>query len=267
MTRLHIDTLPHAHATPGKASPELVLLHGWGMHGQVWGEFATRLSELATVHVIDLPGHGHSGHTDPFDLASMAEAVQHALPQPAIWMGWSLGGMVAQYVALHHPDSVLGLGLIASSPCFTTREDWPNAMKPQVLSQFTDELASDAEATLHRFLALQAMGSPSARTQVVQLKQALSSRPLAHQDTLTGGLHILRDADLRHRLHQITCPVELIYGERDALVPAATARWLAETLPHARLHLLAQSAHAPFLTHPEVCLDAARQLILQSDSQ
>lgn len=237
------------------------------MHGKVWGEFANQLSALSTVHVVDLPGHGHSAHTQPFDLANIAKTVTHALPMPAIWVGWSLGGMVAQLAALTNPTIVLGLGLIASSPCFVTREDWPNAMKPEVLAQFTTALSQDAEGTLQRFLALQAMGIPTAKQLATQLKQHLASRPLAHPQTLSDGLAILKDEDLRTLLTQIQCPVSLIYGERDALVPAATAHWLKTALPQANLQLIAQSAHAPFLTHPDVCLDAIEHLLQQATSK
>jgi len=49
---LHVETFG--------SGPDLVLLHGWGMHGGVWGDFALRLAERYRVHVIDLPGHGFS---------------------------------------------------------------------------------------------------------------------------------------------------------------------------------------------------------------
>jgi pimeloyl-[acyl-carrier protein] methyl ester esterase len=50
---LHVETFG--------SGPDLVLLHGWGMHGGVWGDFALRLAEHHRVHAIDLPGHGYSG--------------------------------------------------------------------------------------------------------------------------------------------------------------------------------------------------------------
>lgn len=55
----------------------------------------------------------------------MAEAVLQQAPDKAIWLGWSLGGLVASQIALTHPERVQALVTVASSPCFSARDEWP----------------------------------------------------------------------------------------------------------------------------------------------
>ena len=68
--------------------------------------------------------------------------------------------------------------------------------------------------------------------------------------TLLAGLDWLRDTDLRERVEALSCPLLLIHGERDPLMPLPASRWLADRLPQARLEVFADAAHAPFLNDP-----------------
>ena len=65
--------------------------------------------------------------------------------------------------------------------------------------------------------------------------------------SLLSGLAWLRDVDLRAEVANVRTPTLLIHGERDPLMPLGAARWLAQTLPQARLETFADAAHAPFL--------------------
>ena len=64
--------------------PDLVLLHGWALHGGMWGPWIDELARHARLHLVDLPGHGRS----PFppglgDLAGFAAAVRPVVPDGA----------------------------------------------------------------------------------------------------------------------------------------------------------------------------------------
>jgi pimeloyl-[acyl-carrier protein] methyl ester esterase len=63
---------------------------------------------------------------------------------------------------------------------------------------------------------------------------------------LEAGLAWLYEADLRPDVEKISCPVTLLHGENDPLIPPEASRWLADRLPSARLVLLPGRAHAPF---------------------
>lgn len=93
--------------------PNLVLLHGWGMSNAVWSALPARLSERYQLHPIELPGHGDA----PFDpgwrdLPDWADAALAQAPEQAVWLGWSLGALVALQAALQtrRPGRPLGPG-------------------------------------------------------------------------------------------------------------------------------------------------------------
>ncbi|MGD8172561.1 pimeloyl-ACP methyl ester esterase BioH [Vibrio sp. TRT 21S02] len=230
--------------------PDLVLIHGWGMNGAVWHQTAEALSAHFRVHVVDLPGYGHSNHTHADNLHEMAEQVLAEAPKHAIWLGWSLGGLLATYIALHHPERIDKLITVASSPKFAADRPW-RGIQPNVLSAFTEQLVDDFQLTIERFMALQAMGSPSARKDVKQLKQAVLSRPSPNPDSLLAGLHILANVDLRHQLQQIHIPVLRMYGRLDGLVPLKVASDLTDYLPQSEQYVFSESSHAPFMTEAE----------------
>lgn len=111
--------------TKGQGNVHLVLLHGWGLNAEVWRCIDEELSSHFTLHLVDLPGFGRSRGFGALSLADMAEAVLRQAPDKAIWLGWSLGGLVASQIALTHPERVQALVTVASSPCFSARDEWP----------------------------------------------------------------------------------------------------------------------------------------------
>ena len=79
---------------------DLVLVHGWGMNGAVWHQAVEQLSQHFRVHVVDLPGFGHSHQLHFETMEELAQQVLHSAPDNAIWLGWSLGGLVATHIAI-----------------------------------------------------------------------------------------------------------------------------------------------------------------------
>ncbi|MEF1308706.1 pimeloyl-ACP methyl ester esterase BioH [Vibrio mytili] len=234
--------------------PDLVLLHGWGMNGAVWQQTVESLRADFRVHVVDLPGYGHSGEHHGQSLADIADMVLSDAPSQAVWLGWSLGGLVATHIALNAPQRVTKLITVASSPKFAAEKPW-RGIQPNVLSAFTDQLLEDFALTIERFMALQAMGSPSARKDVKQLKQAILSRPQPNPDSLLVGLNMLAEVDLRDSLATLSMPMLRLYGRLDGLVPIKVANDLNQQLPHTKQFIFNQSSHAPFITeHEAFCM-------------
>ena len=121
---MHIETLG--------AGPALALIHGWAMHGGLFAPLVERLAAHYTLHLVDLPGHGHA-HADAsaLDPAPIATELVARVPG-AVWLGWSLGGQFALRAALDHPGHVRGLVMVASSPRFVRGDDWPHGVEAQV---------------------------------------------------------------------------------------------------------------------------------------
>ncbi|MBV5309989.1 pimeloyl-ACP methyl ester esterase BioH [Chromatium okenii] len=243
---------------------ELVMLHGWGMNAAVWdGDWQADWPELRQ-HRIELPGHGASPFPPSLNnLWRWADACLDAAPARAIWLGWSLGGLVALAAALRAPKRVAGLILLTATPRFVQAADWRPAMPETTLDQFHTELLADPAATLARFLALQVRGSDSARETLRQLREELATRPPPNADALALGLDLLREEDLRGQLPDIRCPALWLFGSHDALVPAAVAERIEMLMPGARTHIIAGAAHAPHLSHPAEFAQAVRSMLAE----
>ncbi|KAA6187780.1 pimeloyl-ACP methyl ester esterase BioH [Thiohalocapsa marina] len=236
------------------ATTNLVLLPGWGMNSAVWAAleqppldaFARRLS----LHPIDLPGHGgQAWDAERTRLSDWADAALQQAPEQAIWLGWSLGGLVALQAARQAPKRVQALILMTATPRFVQARDWRVAMAPETLARFNAGLLEDAAATLHQFLALQVRGSDAARPTLRALRAELAQRPAPRPEALATGLTLLAEEDLRGPLPDIAAPALWLFGERDTLVPAAVAERVGLLMPGARTRVIAGAAHAPFLSH------------------
>lgn len=234
-----------APASDGR--PALVLIHGWAMHGGLFAPLVDRLGADHTLHLVDLPGHGHSredAHAlDPAPVA--AELV--ARVGPAVWLGWSLGGLFALRAALDHPGAVRGLVMVASSPCFVRAADWPHGVGSELFGQFGAALQRDFRGTLEGFLALEALGAAHAREELRELRQQAFARGEPSPAALQQGLALLDRLDLRAELPQLGMPSLWLCGRRDRLVPAAAMPAAAALAPHARSVVIDNAGHAPFL--------------------
>jgi pimeloyl-[acyl-carrier protein] methyl ester esterase len=165
--------------------------------------------------------------------------------------GWSLGALLAMRAALLAPERVGRLILVGGTPSFTQRDDWTTAQPASLLQDFAAAVANDSRTTLQRFVALFNQGDSKARPIGREIARNVLSSPPPATATLLAGLDWLRDVDLRDRVAEITCPVLLIHGEHDPLMPLPAARWLADKLPQARLDVFPGAAHAPFLNDTE----------------
>ena len=243
--------------------PDVVFLHGWGLHGGVFARVAATLVDRYTVHCLDLPGHGASPAQPGMSIEQAAAAVAEPFPLPVHLVGWSLGGLLAQYWAAQWPDTVRSLTLISTTPRFVIDAGWPHGMGRDRLAATAYRLDMDFDQTLRQFLALQTLGAPDAR----QTLQALSAMLFAHgrPKGLHDGLNWLLDGDARALAAQINCPTILCYGERDRLTPPGALEWLAEHLPDARRYPFAQASHAPFLSHEETFCRILRSHLQDND--
>ncbi|MFV1997159.1 MAG: pimeloyl-ACP methyl ester esterase BioH [Acidiferrobacterales bacterium] len=233
------------------AGPDVMLIHGWGLHGGIFDGLVDQLANNYRVTTVDLPGHGRSATPDhQFDLDKTADVLANTIGKPAVWLGWSLGGLVAMAVASRHAEAVKALVLVSATPRFVKGEDWPHAMAPETLDAFAAGLAEDYQATLDRFLSLQIGKEENSRALIRQLREQLLVHGKPDPIALAAGLDILRDTDLRPRLATLEQPALVINGGRDRLTPPAAGEYLASTLAHGQYSLFEDAGHAAFLSHP-----------------
>lgn len=232
------------------------------MHSGVWQDVVRSLIDQYRVTIMDLPGHGLSrppsvGHT----LADLARVVAANAPAEAVWIGWSLGGLISQRLAIDAPERVVKLVLVGSSPCFVRRPAWPCAVEFSVLHQFSEGLERDYRATLKRFLALTVQDSENATIQLRRLREIFSRHSEPDITALRSGLSILENEDLRGALGGVSCPALLVIGQEDNFVPVSAAMATRDLLPDARLQVFERAGHAPFLSHLNEFVECLRDFL------
>jgi pimeloyl-[acyl-carrier protein] methyl ester esterase len=253
MPELFIESKGHGDA-------HLVLLHGWAMHGGVFAPLVEALADRCTLHLVDLPGHGRSRDcTVSLQPAECAKAIAACVP-PAVWLGWSLGGLYALQAALDFPRQVRGLAMVCASPRFVRGGDWPYAVSPEILQDFGRDLETDYAGTLERFLALEALGSDCAQADLRKLRGDTFNEHRPDVRALVEGLDVLEHTDLRARLAELTLPSAWIAGRRDRLIPWQAMQWGA-TQCAGEFTCIRGGGHAPFIGHAGEVIAALTPLL------
>ncbi|OQW94321.1 MAG: pimeloyl-[acyl-carrier protein] methyl ester esterase [Beggiatoa sp. IS2] len=240
----------------------LIFLHGWGFNHAVWDTIADQLCKNWHVYQVDLPGHGQSPVCE-YTFPALTQRLAENLPKNAIWVGWSLGGLLALAMAINQPGRVRSLILVSSSPRFTTAIDWPHAMELEMLQEFAQQLETDTLGTLQRFLVLQVKDSEFIQRQLHLLRALKEKMKLTPLVTLRTSLQLLMTADLRHELKLIQCPSLLIFGGRDIIVPVEVAEDCHRYWPAARIQSIPTAAHLPFLSHPDTFLQQLQAFLYE----
>lgn len=241
--------------------PVIGTLHGWAMHSGLFEELTAAWPD-ADWRGIDLPGHGRRrGEAWPDDTDALIDGTVGDLPAGSWLLGWSLGGLVAMQAALRHPERIAGLVLLAATPCFIARAHWPEGADAGLVKAMALELASDPEVVVQRFLALEIHGSANARDELRRLKSLALRHGLPDKAALLAGLAYLERTDISRHLAEMACPVLLVGGRRDKLVPWASLERSHGTLPDSRLVRIPGAAHAPFLTDAGAVADAIREFV------
>jgi len=262
-TKLHVEVVGDG--------PDLVLLHGWGLNSACWQSIVPLLAGHYRLHLVDLPGFGfsHDSHLASGSLADITNALVDAVPAHAVWLGWSLGGLCATHFALQYPQRVAALVTVASSPKFMATasvDDIPawSGIAEKVLAQFQQQLQENLPQTINRFLAIQGMGSETAKQDIKQLKSLLAARPQPHKKALSNGLRLLESVDLRADLSSLAMPFYRCYGRLDSLVPQATVAWMDDYLPQSQSMIFTASSHAPFISESDLFVNKLQAFITHS---
>jgi 3-oxoadipate enol-lactonase len=245
-TRIHYTV--HGERAAGCA---VVLVQGLGLSSRFWFDVPELLaSEPGTPRLVLAVDNRGTGRSDKprrlWTMGTMADDVvavlDHAGVSSAFIVGISMGGMIAQHVALRHPSRVRGLVLLATTAGFLMG-------------------ALPEAAALGRLLSLP-FGGPRAALNLTRLllpkskwgsaREIFRDWPKAMRDDPTTAhtfaAHCFAASThlVARRLGDIKCPAIVVAGAHDALIPLRNAEILAQKIPSAELEVLAETGHAVF---------------------
>lgn len=209
--------------------PDVVLLHGLSGSRRWWRYTAPVLARSYRVHMPELIGFGGSRATRQPGIREMAEIMAGWLDTFGIGghslVGHSMGGQIAIHMAAEHrmPER---LGLVCASGL-------PRAVALR-----------DAAMLLAGAIPPRAWGAPTFLPIIAV--DALRAGPRA---LLRATQHLLSD-DVRPLLRGVTCPTLVVWGEYDPLIPLAHGRAFVNSIPGARLIIVAGAAHNPMADRP-----------------
>jgi pimeloyl-[acyl-carrier protein] methyl ester esterase len=216
------------------------------------------MSQLPGCHCLapDLPGYGASTAAAKVDLAALADDFINWFDalglKKVTLLGWSLGGMLAQELAVRFPQRIERLVLIATTPRFVSVPDWQHGLADSAVRALARDFKRAPALTLENFWSLQFQGESSLPAPMV---------PKVEPATALGGLEMLRQIDLRNQLSKITMPTLVLHGSDDVIIPIAAGRFLAANLPQALFHEISGCGHAPFYSAADQVSAAIRQFL------
>jgi len=140
---------------------------------------------------------------------------------------------------------------LCSNPRFVQAEDWQYAMPEQYLSQFIKNLQENKQQVVEDFMALQVRGSQQAESVLAKVMALVEEGGLASEQGLNNGLHILKHDDERQTLSELACPVNVVLGKNDTLVPRGVKADFEKLVPNATINTVLKAGHAPFISHVE----------------
>jgi 3-oxoadipate enol-lactonase len=248
--------------------PLIVLLHGLGGSRISWEAQLAGLSARFRVAAWDMPGYGCSpplpveAVSFP-DLAAAAANWIRDLSGPtgrAHVVGISMGGMVAQYLAALHPDTVASLTLLSTSPAFgldgTRPDEWRSArLAPLDAGQQPADFSERV---------LRSIAGPSITAAAFVGQQAAMARITA--DALRRSIDCLVTHDSRRLLGSISAPTLCLVGACDDETPVAYSEALVQHIRGARLEVVNGAGHLLNAEAPEAVNDAITRHVARATS-
>lgn len=257
MPEANIGNMSFYYEIQGKGHP-LVLIRGLGSNADHWYSQLPSLSEKYRVIIFDNRGIARSKDKgEALTVPMMAEdtlGLMNALEleRPHI-MGLSMGGMIAQELAIAHPDRVSGLVLACTHP------GGPGQIRPTAA---VEEL----------FKEMVYVGSPQSKVDAAPVlfdPDTLAHRPetarkyaevsLKHPagpEILTRQWLAVQAHDAYDRLSKIKASTLVLTGDADVLIPPGNSKILARRIPKARLNIIPGGGHQILVEQPEACNQA-----------
>src|SRR5271157_4550242 len=231
------------------AGPPVVLIHGVGADGSSWDAIVPALTPRFMVIRLDLRGHGRSGHIDGAlvleDFArDVLDVMAAAGAARAHVVGFSLGGMIAQALALDHASRVDRLVLLSAVAGRTEQERARVRDRLEILR--TQGIAAISSAAQDRWFT---DGFIARHPELV--RQRMEQLQRNHPASYAAAYTVFSTSDLGARLHAIDRPTLVATGEHDVGSNTRMARFMQQQIRGAKLKILPGLKHSILAEAPE----------------
>jgi len=190
------------------------------------------------------------------NLQEVAGQILARVPE-AVWIGWSLGGLITLAAALLQPQKVQKAILVGATPSFSRRPGWECGVDAGSCRAFSEALENNPAETAEQFW-LQCFGAPSVAESLRLLGKSSVMDDLPAKEDLHAGLRLLYDNDLLAESAACKAPTLFLGGTRDRTILPESFTRAAALMPAGDACLIKGAGHAPFITHRDAFLAIIR---------
>jgi 3-oxoadipate enol-lactonase len=243
----------------GGDRPPVMLIHGVGADGKSWDQIATDLAPQFRILRLDLRGHGQSGHIegaltlDDFvqDVVDVLDAC--AVPAADI-VGFSLGGLIAQGIALQHADRVRRLVLLSAVAGRTAEERERVQSRLAILRD--QGIAAITGAAQERWFTPEFIArNPD------QVQRRMRQLQENHAPSYAAAYTVFSTSDLGDRLQAIHAPTLIATGEHDVGSNTRMARYMHAQIAGSKLEILPGLRHSILVEAPQLVSQLVRDFL------
>ena len=258
MPRLNVNNTGMHYVESGQGSP-LLLLHGVGGSHEMWLPIVPDLAKSHRVIAADHRGHGASdkprgSYTISLFCADWLSLMDALKVDRAHLVGLSMGGAIAMRLAVEHPGRVRSLVLVDTWAF--PHPDFLALLRQRLERLASGDLSAYAEAAIPQvyseaFIAANPEALAQYRARVAKL----------NPDSVRSAVEACMTHDMRGRQAEITAPTLVVVGSEDRLTPPYHSKYLARTIPKARLEVILGSGHIPHLERPREFLKLVTEFV------
>jgi 3-oxoadipate enol-lactonase len=243
-------------------SPVLVMSHALGTNLTLWDHQVEALRTEFRIVRYDSRGHGRSpASQSPYTISILSSDVLDLLDEMKVarahFCGLSMGGLVGQYLAIHHPDRISSLVLSNTAARIGTREKWDRRIREVTKAGIASVLSEVLEGW---FSARFRNTHPPIADRLARALQETSS------EGYIGCCHALRDTDLSEFIERVKIPTLIIAGTDDQATTLESAQFLHREIRGSQLVVL-ECAHLACAEAPAEFTDRLKKFLITKPSR
>ncbi len=245
----HTFSAPQLHVAVQGKGPPVVLSHALGLDIHMWDRLAAQLAQTMTVLRYEHRGHGESATPPgPYAMDDLVDDAARLIREwgcgPVAWVGLSMGGMVGQGLAIHHPELLRGVVLANTTARYP--EAALAAWAARIAAVEKGGMAAVADAVVERYLGSDFRAAHPGETAALRAR-LLRTDPAGY----VACCRAVASVDWLDGLANIRMPALVMAGGRDVGATPEMARVIAERIAGAEIAIFDDASHLSVVEMPE----------------